>query len=141
MDFKGYERSTVVDRNCDKASSMADLKAAIPVGEREAGSAEYHFVGESSGAMQAGAFAVAEPAGFDRLVLQAFACTGKGSPTLNKRGEQTEFYRTHDRRPRGKDMILSIFTRDKPGTTDPRVAEAMANAEMPNGDTVPTGTY
>ncbi len=38
-------------------------------------------------------------------------------------------------------MILSIFTRDKPGTTDPRVAEAMANADMPNGDTVPTGTY
>jgi alpha-beta hydrolase superfamily lysophospholipase len=38
-------------------------------------------------------------------------------------------------------MIESIFTRDKPGTSDPRVAEALAKAEMPNGDSVPTGTY
>lgn len=38
-------------------------------------------------------------------------------------------------------MILSIFTRDKPGTSDPRGPEAMAKAELPNGDSVPTGTY
>ena len=38
-------------------------------------------------------------------------------------------------------MILSIFTRDKPGTSDPRVAPAMAKMEMPNGNSVPTGTY
>ena len=74
-------------------------------------------------------------------MLEAFTYTGKGSPTLAKRGEQTEFYRTHNRRPRGEDMILSIFTRDKPGTSDPRVPVAMAKAEMPNGDSVPTGTY
>jgi alpha-beta hydrolase superfamily lysophospholipase len=38
-------------------------------------------------------------------------------------------------------MIRSIFTRDKPGTSDPAVADAMADAELRLGDTVPTGTY
>jgi alpha-beta hydrolase superfamily lysophospholipase len=38
-------------------------------------------------------------------------------------------------------MIRSIFTRDKPGTSDPRVAEALADAELVFGDTIPTGTY
>ncbi|MDR3531876.1 MAG: alpha/beta hydrolase [Rhodopila sp.] len=141
MDFEGYGKSTVTSGNSDIASGVADLKAAMPIVEHETGQTKFHFMGESSGAIRAGAFAVAEPARVDRLVLEAFTYTGKGSPTLAKRGEQTEFYRTHNRRPRGKDMILSIFTRDKPGTSDPRVPEAMAKAEMPNGDTVPTGTY
>ena len=38
-------------------------------------------------------------------------------------------------------MIRSIFTRDRPGTSDPRVADAMVEAELPFGDSVPTGTY
>ena len=38
-------------------------------------------------------------------------------------------------------MIRSIFTRDKPGTSDPAVAEAMADAELKFGDSVPTGPY
>lgn len=38
-------------------------------------------------------------------------------------------------------MIRSIFTRDHPGTSDPAVAEAMADAELPLGDSVPTGSY
>ncbi len=38
-------------------------------------------------------------------------------------------------------MIRSIFTRDKPGTSDPAVAEALADAELPFGDSIPTGTY
>jgi pimeloyl-ACP methyl ester carboxylesterase len=141
MDFEGYGKSTVTSGNSDIASGVADLKAAMPVVEKETGQDKFNFMGESSGAIRAGAFAVAQPASVERLVLSAFTYTGKGSPTLAKRGEQTEFYRTHNRRPRGEDMILSIFTRDKPGTTDPRVAVALAKAEMPNGDSVPTGTY
>jgi alpha-beta hydrolase superfamily lysophospholipase len=141
MDFEGYGKSTVTSGNSDIASGVADLQAAVAVIERETGSKKIHFMGESSGAIRAGAFAVAEPARVERLVLEAFTYTGKGSPTLAKRGEQTEFYRTHNRRPRGADMILSIFTRDKPGTSDPRVPAAIAKAEMPNGDSVPTGTY
>jgi pimeloyl-ACP methyl ester carboxylesterase len=141
MDFEGYGASTVTSGNSDIASGVADLKAAMAVVERETGQTKFHFMGESSGAIRAGAFAVAEPARVDRLVLEAFTYTGKGSPTLSKRAEQTEFYRTHNRRPRGVDMIRSIFTRDKPGTSNPRVPEAMAVAEMPHGDSVPTGTY
>jgi hypothetical protein len=38
-------------------------------------------------------------------------------------------------------MIRSIFTRDKPGTSDPAVAEAMADAELKFGNSAPTGTY
>ena len=71
----------------------------------------------------------------------AFTYTGAGSPTLQKRAEQIEFFRTHNRRKRDREMIRSIFTRDRPGTADPSVAEAMADAELPFGDTVPTGTY
>lgn len=141
MDFEGYGKSTVTAGNSDIASGVADLKAAMPIVQRETGLSKYDFMGESSGAIRAGAFAMAEPERVNRLVLEAFTYTGKGSPTLAKRGEQTEFYRTHNRRPRGIDMIRSIFTRDKPGTSDPHVPEAIAKAEMPNGDTVPTGTY
>ncbi len=38
-------------------------------------------------------------------------------------------------------MIRSIFTRDRPRTSDPRVADAVAAHELKFGDTVPTGTY
>lgn len=141
MDFEGYGQSSVTEGNADIASGVADLKAAMPIVERETGEAAFHFMGESSGAIRAGAFAVAQPASVKSLILSAFTYTGKGSPTLAKRGEQTESYRTHNRRKRDEAMILSIFNRDKPGTTDPRVAVALAKAELPNGDTVPTGTY
>ncbi len=141
MDFEGYGRSTVTAGNSDIASGVQDLGAAIEVVTRETGQRKAHFMGESSGAIRAAAFAMAEPDRVDRLVLEAFTYTGKGSPTLGKRAEQAEFYRTHNRRPRGADMIRSIFTRDKPGTSDPRVADAIAAAELPLGDSVPTGTY
>ena len=67
--------------------------------------------------------------------------TGQGSPTLAKRGEALAFFRANSRRPRDRDMIRSIFTRDKPGTSDPAVPEALADAELVFGDTIPTGTY
>jgi alpha-beta hydrolase superfamily lysophospholipase len=141
MDFEGYGKSSLTSGNSDIAAGVADLRAAVPVVERETGLKKFHFMGESSGAIRAGAFAVAEPGRVDRLVLEAFTYTGKGSPTLAKRGEQTEFYRTHNRRPRDEKMVLSILTRDRPGTSDPRVGPAIAKMEMPNGDSVPTGTY
>src|ERR1700681_573547 len=42
---------------------------------------------------------------------------------------------------RDRDMIRSIATRDKPGTSDPAAVEVLADVEMPFGDQVPTGTY
>lgn len=141
MNFEGYGRSDRTDGNSDIASGVADLRAAAAVVVRETGAARFHLMGESSGALRAAAFAIAEPGLADRLVLEAFTYTGRGSPTLEKRAEQVEYYRTHNRRPRGADAIRNIFTRDKPGTTDMRVADALAAAELPYGDTVPTGTY
>jgi hypothetical protein len=38
-------------------------------------------------------------------------------------------------------MIESIFTRDKPGTSDPGIVDYLAAAELRYGDQVPTGTY
>jgi len=66
---------------------------------------------------------------------------GEGSPTLTKRAEQLDYYRTHNMRKRDRDMIRSIATRDKPGTSDIAAVEALADAEMPFGDQIPTGTY
>jgi alpha-beta hydrolase superfamily lysophospholipase len=141
MDHEGYGRSSRTSGNSDIASGVADLTAASALVARETGQAKFHFLGESSGALRAGAFAMVQPERVDRLVLEAFTWTGAGSPTLGKRAEQVEFYRTHNRRPRDRDMIRSIFTRDKPGTSDTRVPEALADAELPFGDTIPTGTY
>ena len=141
MDHEGYGRSSRTDGNSDIASGVDDLTAASTVVMRETGQTRFHFLGESSGALRAGAFAMAQPERVDRLVLEALTWTGEGSPTLGKRAEQVEYYRSHNRRPRDRDMIRSIFTRDKPGTSDPRVAEALADAELPFGDSIPTGTY
>jgi pimeloyl-ACP methyl ester carboxylesterase len=141
MDHESYGRSTRTEGNSDIATGVLDLAAGLDVVARETGRDRAHFMGESSGALRAAAFAIAHPERVDRLVLMAFTYTGKGSPTLQKRAEQVEYYRTHNRRKRDREMIRSIFTRDKAGTADLAVAEAMADAELPFGDTVPTGTY
>jgi alpha-beta hydrolase superfamily lysophospholipase len=141
MDFEGYGRSSKSAGNSNVVDGVEDLKAAAAVISRETGQEAFHLYGESGGALRAGAFAMAEPQRIRRLVLSAFTWSGKGSETLTKRAEDGEFYRTHDTRPRDRNMIRSIFTRDKPGTSDPAVAEAMADAELPLGSSVPTGTY
>ena len=141
MDFEGYGRSSKGGGNSNIADGVEDLKAAVEVVTRETGQERFHFFGESSGALRAGAFAMVHPERVNRLILGAFTYTGKGSPTLTERAKQVEYYRTHNVRPRDREMIRSIFTRDKPGTADPAVAEAMADAELPFGDSIPTGTY
>jgi alpha-beta hydrolase superfamily lysophospholipase len=141
MDFEGYGRSSPSAGNSNVADGVEDLKGASLVVEQETGQPSFHLYGESGGALRAGAFAVAQPASVRRLVLAAFTWTGKGSSTLTKRAESLDSYRSHNLRPRDRDAIRSIFTRDKPGTSDPVVAEAMADAELKFGDSVPTGTY
>jgi len=141
MDHENYGRSSRTASNSDIASGVEDLRAAAAVVARETGRSQFHFLGESSGALRAGAFAMVAPERVGRLVLSAFTWTGQGSPTLAKRGEALAFFRANSRRPRDRDMIRSIFTRDKPGTSDPAVPEALADAELVFGDTIPTGTY
>jgi pimeloyl-ACP methyl ester carboxylesterase len=141
MDHEGYGKSDRTDGNSDIASGVEDLKAAVEVVQRETSQTRYHFLGESSGALRAAAYAMVAPDRCGRLVLAAHTYTGKGSPTLAKRAEGLEFFKTHNRRPRDKAMIESIFTRDRPGTTDPAVPAALVKAELVYGDSVPTGTY
>jgi alpha-beta hydrolase superfamily lysophospholipase len=141
IDFEGYGKSSVTSGNSDIKSGVADLEAAMPIIEKESGQKKFMFMGESSGALRVAAFAAAHPERVDRALLGAYTYTGKDSPTLTERAKQVEFYRTHNRRPRPKEMIESIFTRDKPGTSDSRVSAAMVASELRFGDSVPTGTY
>jgi len=141
MDHENYGKSGRTSGNSDIKSGVEDLKAAVEVVARETGQRKYHFLGESSGALRAGAYAMVAPDRADRLVLAAFTYKGEGSPTLQKRAEQVDYYRTHNMRKRDRDMIRSIATRDKPGTSDQAAVEVLADVEMQFGDQIPTGTY
>jgi pimeloyl-ACP methyl ester carboxylesterase len=141
MDHENYGKSGRTGGNADIASGVEDLKAAVEIVARETGRQKYHFLGESSGALRAGAYAMVAPERADRLVLAAFTYKGEGSPTLTKRAEQVDYYRSHNMRKRDRDMIRSIATRDRPGTSDPAAVEVLADVEMQFGDQVPTGTY
>src|SRR5262245_21255569 len=142
MDHDGYGRSGSSGNNSDIASSVEDLKAGTEVVVRESGQQRFHMCGSSSGAIRAGAFAMARPERVDRLVLVAFTYKGTGAPTLRQRAERLEYYRTHNRRLRDREMIRSIFTRDGHASGyDPAVADAIAEEELKFGDQIPTGTY
>lgn len=141
MDHENYGKSGQTQSNSDIASGVEDLKAATEVLARETGQQKFHFCGESSGALRAGAFAMVRPERVDRLVLVALTYKGENSPTLSKRAEQLEYFRTHNRRKRDRTMVRSIATRDRPGTTDPAVMEVLADVELQFGEEVPTGTY
>src|SRR3981081_1710118 len=112
MDHENYGRSSRTAGNSHIATGGAALTVATERGVREPGQERLHFMGESSGALRAAAFAMAQPERVGRLVLNAFTYTGRNSPTLAKRAEQVEYFRTHNRRLRDRAMISSIFTRD-----------------------------
>jgi len=141
MDHENYGRSSQTDGNSDIASGVEDLKAGFDLVVRETGQPKAHIFGESSGALRAGAYAMAHPDRVDRLVFGAFTYKGDNSPTLKERAKQLDYYRTHNRRLRDRTMIRSIFTRDKAGTSDPALGEYLADQELKFGDQVPTGTY
>src|SRR5258705_8096163 len=119
MDHENYGRSSRTSGNSDIASGVEDLVAATELVIRETGQKQLHFMCESSGALRAGAFAMVRPGRVDRLVLNAFTYTGRNSPTLAKRAQQLDNFRTHNRRRRGREMVPSIFTRAPPGNSDP----------------------
>lgn len=141
MDHENYGRSSRTNGNSDIASGVEDLRAAMDVVQRETGQTKVHVFGESSGGLRAGAYAMAHPERIHRLALAAFTYKGENSPTLKQRAKQLDYYRTHNRRLRDRAMIRSIFTRDKVGTSDPALADYMADQELKFGDQVPTGTY
>ena len=129
------------DSNSDIASGAADLRATTDLIARETGVTKCSLFGESSGGLRAALFTAQNPDRVDRLALSAYTYTGEDSPTLANRAKDIAYYKTHNRRLRDAKMIESIFTRDKPGTSDPRLAAAIVAAELKYGDQVPTGTY
>ncbi|MGC1466301.1 MAG: alpha/beta fold hydrolase [Pseudolabrys sp.] len=142
MDHDGYGKSGSSGNNSDFASGVADLKAALPVVERETGQRKLHFYGTSSGGIRAAAYAQAEPERVDRLILSAFTYKGNGAAEIARRRKRIDALRANPRRKRDAAMIRSIFTRDgHPSSYDPAVAEAIIAEEMKFGDAVPSGTY
>ena len=142
MDHDGYGHSGSSGNNSDIASGVEDLKAAVPVIAKETGQQKMHMYGTSSGGIRAAAFAQAQPASVDRLILSAFTYKGEGAEEIARRRKRIDEFRANPRRKRDAAMIRSIFTRDgHPGSTDPAVPEAIIAVEMKFGDTIPTGTY
>jgi len=141
FDCENYGRSARTAGNSDIASGAADIAAVLALIERETGATRAHLFGESSGALRAALFAAQHPERVDRLVLGGYTYTGKGSPTMAKRALDLERFKASPRRKRDQAMIDSIFSRDKPGTSEPGVPAAVGAIELTFGEEVPTGTY
>ena len=61
MDHENYGRSSRTSGNSDIATGVEDLIAATELVIRETGQKRLHFMGESSGALRAAAFATVRP--------------------------------------------------------------------------------
>lgn len=141
MDHEGYGRSSRTENNSNIAQGVDDLAAAMPIVQQATEQSSFFFYGQSSGALRAALFAQKHPDAVKRLVLDAFVWTGEGSPTLMKRRERLSEWQSSHIRKIDRESITSIFTRDKPGTSEKIVADAVAEAQLSYGDTIPTGTY
>jgi pimeloyl-ACP methyl ester carboxylesterase len=142
MDHDGYGYSGSSGNNSDIASSVEDIKAAMPVVMKETGQQKTHFYGTSSGGIRAAAFAQAQPESVGRLMLAAFTYKGNGAAEIERRRRRIDQLRASPRRKRDAAMIRSIFTRDgHPSLYEPAMVDALVADEMKFGDQVPSGTY
>jgi pimeloyl-ACP methyl ester carboxylesterase len=141
LDHEGYGKSDSTDGNSPVAEGVHDLRAGMDIVARETGQNKFPFYGASSGALRAAAFAERHPQYAARLILDAFVYTGEGSPTLRERAKKTDIWTASNMREVDKPFFLSIFTRDKPGTSEDGVGEALADTELAICNQIPTGTY
>ena len=141
LDHEGYGRSDKTTGNSGIFEGVNDIAAGMQLIKNETGKTSAMFYGSSSGALRAAAFAEAFPNSVEKLVLDAFVWTGKESPTLKERSKKLDQWTSNNSRPVNRDFFKSIFTRDKPGTSENEVAEALADRELAICDSVPTGTY
>ena len=86
MDHDGYGYSESSGNNSDIMSGVEDLKAAMPVIQKETGLSKMHMYGTSSGGIRAAAFAQAKPEHVDRLILSAFTYKGEGAAEIAQIG-------------------------------------------------------
>ena len=142
VDMEGYGRSTKDrDNNAPISQGADDCYAAAIYIQNLRGKRPFLVYGISSGALRAAMFAERHPEMVARLALDAMVWTGEGSPTLEQRRKRLPEFIAKNRRPIDKAFIQSIFDRDHPGTADPKVIAAFADAVTALDDSVPTGTY
>jgi len=142
LDHEGYGRSDKGRQiNFNIANGIQDLEAVIPEILKLTGQSSIMLYGISSGSLRAAGYAQQYPAHVSRIALDAFVWTGEGSPTLADRRKRIAQWESNNRRPVDKAMISSVFTRDHPGTADPAVVDAFANAILALDSSMPTGTY
>jgi pimeloyl-ACP methyl ester carboxylesterase len=141
LDHEGYGRSDSTKGNSPISEGVHDLKAGMELIIEETGQTDAAFYGSSSGALRAAAFAEAYPNHTNKLILDAFVWTGNGAPTLVERAKKMDQWTASNFRTVDRAFFLSIFTRDKPGTSEDGVAQALADTELKLCHSVPTGTY
>lgn len=143
FDYEGYGKSSRTGGNSNIARGVVDLQKITSFIHQTTGDSKLFLFGESSGALRIGAYAERFPGQVNRIAMSSLSYKGEGSPTLTQRKDDLQFLQRHDRRPRDRKMIETIFTRDKDGTYDPAVPQALADMELalPGSDSVPTGTY
>ena len=142
FDCEGYGRSDKSRPiNADVATGADDVAVVTEYIAKVTGERQVMIYGGSSGALRAGLFAQRHPERVKRLALDALVWTGEGSPTLANRRKRLGEWRASNRRPVDHAMVESIFTRDHPGTADPVVVKAFADAILALDTSMPTGTY
>jgi pimeloyl-ACP methyl ester carboxylesterase len=141
MDHENYGRSSQTEEISDVASGAADLAAAFPLVEQVTGVKRLMVYGQSSGALRAGTFAMANPDRIDRLVLDAFTYTGEGAPEIMRRRADVAKMQEERFRTSTPESFTRIFSRDDPSTFDPAVPKALGDYELKLTNRVPNGTY
>jgi len=142
MDHEGYGKSSRTEGYSYILDGVEDLKAAIPIIEKETGQSQFAFFGSSSGALRAGAYQNACPERVERIALSAFPYTGKDAPSLIKRALRLDEWQATNSRQVDAEYFKAMVTRDIVGLTVPELPEIAAAAEMANGGgSVPNGTY
>ncbi len=142
MDNEGYGRSDKHrDINFDISNGADDLAAGSAYILEQTGATSLLMYGISSGALKAALFTERHPERVAKLALDAFVWTGEGSHTLEQRKKKLPEFLAKNRRPIDRAFVHSIFQRDHPGTVEPAVVEAFADAILTLDDSMPTGTY
>jgi pimeloyl-ACP methyl ester carboxylesterase len=141
FDFEGYGRSARTAGYSGFDTAVADTHAAMEVVAKVTGQRKVAFYGSSSGAIRAALYAEAKPDRVSRLILDAYVWTGWHAPTLIARRRNIAKWRNNNTRPIDRAFFHTIFNRDHPGTSEEGVADALAAAELADGNTVPNGTY
>jgi len=142
LDHEGYGRSGWSGQgNSDIKTGALDLAAVVPFILKTTGAKQVRMFGSSSGALRACQYTAAHPDTVERLGLSALVYTGAGSPTLEQRRKKLPEYSASPRRKVDLAFYEGMFNRDRPGSSDPAVPKAIAAAELPLVNEVPTGTY